>query len=220
MQRFLKKSFEDGDLVPQSKLYEIKHIGDYLYKRLLRSFAPNRQSISIQKFANSIQRLSIERLKEKLQTALQNKRNNQCVQSPGLPKYHVQDYNQKGYEVMISLIKIMARNDDGYALGRNFAFDASRLRMPARRSESTKTLPCLSRRQCRSNRGIYHNNTCLPPNNARGFAGVFPYSGQKLKPRNRNQPLGGVNNSIQRGRYINSPSSNVSWRKPGRMRKK
>jgi len=120
---------------------------------------------------------------------------------------------------MISLIKVLARNDDGYNLGRNFRFDASRLRMPARRSESTKTLPCMSRGQCRNNGGVYHNNSCLPPNNARGFTGVLPYSGQKLKPRNRNQPLGSMNNSIRRGTYINSPNSNISWRKPGRMRK-
>tara|TARA_B100000482_G_scaffold191072_1_gene175445 strand:- start:660 stop:1322 length:663 start_codon:yes stop_codon:yes gene_type:complete len=219
MQRILKRAFENGELQPQSKLFEIKHIGDYLYTRLLRSFAPNRQSISIRKFAKSIERLTIERLKEKLQTALQNKRNNQCIQSPGLLKYHVQDFNQKGYEVMINLIKIMARNDDGYNLGRNFRFDASRLRMPARRSDSAKTLPCMSRRQCMRNGGNFHNSTCLPQNNARGFAGVYPYSGQKRNPINRNQQLGGVNNSFRRGRYTKSPTSNVSWRKPGRMRK-
>ncbi len=219
MQRFITRQFRDNILTPQSELIDIKHIGPYLYRRLKQEFASRARTISIRSFARKIENLQLDNLKRKLQKALQNQHNNQCITIPGYEPYHVADVNEKGYEAMISLIKVLERNADGYGLGRNFVFDASRLRMPPKRSTISKNVSCLNRNNCAANGGVWHNRLCQPPSNARGFAGVYPYSGQKTKSRNQRASLGSINNSIRRGRYVRSPNRRVEWRRPGRMSK-
>ena len=218
MQRSIERSFRNNSLTPGSELIDVKHIGPYLYTRMRQQFAAGAATLTIRRFAGRIQNMGIDNLKKKLHTALQNARNNQCIRTPNRALYHVQDYNQKGYEAMINLIKVLARNGDGHNLGRNFRFDATRLRMPAMRNDDSKS--CLSRAACRQNNGIWHDNLCQPPRNARGFAGVFPRSGQKtIRQRDRSQPLGSHRNSIRRGRYARAPNSQTLWRRPGVMRK-
>lgn len=218
MRAIIKQQFSDGLLTPRSELSDIKHIGEYLYKGLKRTFAPNLNNLSIRTFSNKIKRLTLSELKTKLQSALQNKRNNQCINDK-MFKYHVPDYNRKGYEAMINLIKVLARNEDGYRLGNNFSFNANQLRMPPARSDDTKFVSCLSRQTCRRNGGNWNNGMCHPSSNSQGFSGIHPYSGQKTKPRNSRHKIGSINNSIRRGRYVNSPNSQIMWRKPGKMRK-
>lgn len=219
MQRQIQQSFQSGTFTPQTHLIELKHIGPYLYDRLRKTFAPNLQSLSFRRFARSIENLQLSTVKKKLQTAVQNRRNNQCIQTNSDVSHHVRDFNEKGYEALISLIKVMSRNNDGYNLGVRFVFDAAQLRMPRRRDDSTKTLPCLSRVRCGPRGGRFHNGLCLPPTNATGFSGVFPRSGQKTYNRNNNYELGSSKNSVRRGNYVNDPNSRTLWRKPGRMRK-
>ena len=120
---------------------------------------------------------------------------------------------------MISLIKVLDRGQDGYNLGHNFIFNAYRLRMPTRRSEDTKSIPCKSRNSCRRSGGQFYDGLCQPSSNSHGFPGVYPYSGQKTKKtQNHRKPRGSLHNSIRRGRYADSPTQNI-WRRPGRMRK-
>ena len=207
MQRFIQQRFQSGDLTPNSRLDEIKHIGDYLYDRLRRSLAPNRQILTIRMFARRIENMSIDALKSTLQKALQNARNNQCVRTPGQPKYHVPDYNYKGYEAMINLIKVLARNGDGHRLGQRFNFDANRLRMPPKRSEDSRFTPCLTRRTCQ---GSWRDGLCQPSSQSRGFPGVHGYTGQKKNRRTIFSP---------RGQHAQSDNVRYSWRKPRRMQK-
>ena len=211
MQRTLEREFRNGILTPRSTLLEIKFIGDYLYRRLIREFARNNASLSIQRFATRIQNMNLQTLKERLQKALQNKRNNQCVSKyRGGPKYHVADVNEKGYEAMIALIRILAQNRDGYNLGAGFRFDGTRLRKPRRRDDDTKFVPCLSRRNCNRSNRTFRNGVCTPRSRSTGFIGVGRHSGQKLTRHSGNM--------IRSGNYTR-PSNGVSWRKPGRLRK-
>lgn len=222
MLRLIRREFNNGNLVPNTELIELKHIGTYLYDRMLREFGRrNQQRLTIRSFANKIRNMNIDLLKRKLSKSLQNLRNNQCVHDPGKPKYHVQDVNQKGYEVMIALIKCLDRGDDGFNLGANFVFDSSQLRA-THRSESAKFVSCInSRRRCTNSGGIWTQGRCIPPSNARGFQGVHTYSGQKTyTPRDRRQRLGSERNSITRGQYTRSPNHpSQMWRRPGRMNK-
>tara|TARA_B110000008_G_scaffold187223_1_gene186033 strand:+ start:755 stop:1426 length:672 start_codon:yes stop_codon:yes gene_type:complete len=222
MQRYLSQEFQRGDLQPSSEMIEIKHIGPYLYNRLIKEFSRSR-ILTIRTFANRISSMSIDLLKRKLTKSLQNKRNNQCIPNGNKNNndlYHVQDVNQKGYEILLHLIRLLSRNGDGHNLGANFQFDASRLRLATRRSEDAKTSGCLSRSRCRRHGNTWHDSLCQPGRRSNGFYGVHPYSGQKTKQnRNARKPLGSINNSIRRGRYARSPNSNILWRRPGRMRK-
>jgi hypothetical protein len=212
MQREIARRFARNDLNPSSQLIELPHIGEYLYKRILRKFAPNNRIITIRGFARRIQNMNINTLITKLQEALQNKRNNQCIQTNTnrFGFYHVPDYNLKGWESMISLIKVLNNGRDGYALGNNFSFDIRQLRMPRRRDENTKYASCLSPRQCRRSNNVYHNGLCQPHTHTIGFQGVRPYSGQKIKSNH---------NSRLRGHYAASPNRRYLWRHAGRMRK-
>ena len=211
MQRELERDFRNGILTPRSTLLEIKFIGDYLYRRLIREFARNHASLSIQRFATRIQNLNLQSLKERLQKALQNKRNNQCVSTyRGGPEYHVADVNEKGYEAMVALIRILAQNRDGYNLGAGFHFDGTRLRKPRRRDDDTKFVPCLSRRSCNRRNYAFRNGVCIPRSRSNGFIGVGRHTGQKITPHSRNLS--------RRGTYTQR-SNGVSWRKPGRLRK-
>lgn len=219
MQRFITRQFRDNILTPRSELIDIKHIGPYLYRRLKGEFASRSITMTIRSFARRIENLQLDNLKRKLQKALQNQHNNQCVTLPGYAPYHVSDVNEKGYEAMISLIKVLDRNGDGYGLGRNFVFDSTQLRMPQKRSAITKTVACLPRNRCVTRGATWHNGLCQPLSNARGFAGVYPYSGQKTRSRNRRGRLGSINNSVRRGQYARSPNGRVEWRRPGRMSK-
>lgn len=209
MQRTIIGQFNRGELTPRSEMIELKHIGPYLYERLRRSFARNTRILTIQRFASSIQNMSIDNLKRRLQTALQNARNNQCI-GQGNNVHHVRDYNEKGYEVLINLIKVLANNRDGHGLGRNFRFNASQLRMPNRRHDETKIAPCLSRGRCRSRGFRYRDGLCTPRSDRTGFPGVSSRTGQKINSRN---------NSIRRGRYTRPDENGVEWRRPGFMRK-
>lgn len=209
MQRQIERQFRNNILTPQSELIEINHIGNYLYERLKKKFN-NTRRLSIKTFARKIQNLSIDTLKRKLQIALQNKRNNQCVRTPRKPLYHVPDYNVKGYEAIISLIKILARNRDGHGLGSNFTFDENLLRMPARRHDESKHLPCLSRSTCLRNNGTWNDGLCQPNHTRRGFPGIHSYTGQKMSRRT---------NKMQRGQYASSRNSNTKWRRPSRLNK-
>ena len=215
MQRLIVQQFRNGLLSPNSELQELKYIGPYLYKRLINEFDNTRNTLTIRRFSQKIFNMSINTLKHKLQKALQNRRNNQCIRN-GTNLYHVPDFNEKGYEVMINLIKVMDRNLDGYGLGNRFTFDSRLLRKPPKRQD--QSVSCKARNTC-NNRGIWINNLCIPTNSrTRGFPGVFPYSGQKTYKRSRNNALGSIHNSIRRGQYVND-SRNVYWRKPGRMPK-
>lgn len=211
MQRELERDFRNGILTPRSTLLEIKFIGDYLYRRLIREFARNHASLSIQRFATRIQNLNLQSLKERLQKALQNKRNNQCVSKyRGGPEYHVADVNEKGYEAMVALIRILAQNRDGYNLGAGFRFDGTRLRKPRRRDDDTKFVPCLSRRSCNRRNYAFRNGVCIPRSRSNGFIGVGRHTGQKITRHSRNL--------TRRGTYTQR-SNGVSWRKPGRLSK-
>jgi hypothetical protein len=218
MQRYIAQQFARGDLNPRSEMIELKHIGPYLHERLRRSFARNTSTLTIRRFASSIQNMSVTNLKRRLQTALQNARNNQCIGTGGRI-HHVQDFNEKGFEVLISLIKVLANNRDGHNLGRNFQFDASALRMPPRRDDDAKIAGCLSRGRCRSRGYRWRNGLCVPNANSTGFSGVYPTSGQKTRPRNQNYELGTIRNSVKRGRYTQADENGVEWRRPGFMRK-
>lgn len=211
MQREITRQFTQNKLVPSSQLIELPFIGEYLYKRIVRKFAQNSRNLTIRGFARRIQNMSANTLIRKLQEALQNKRNNQCVQSDTgrYGYYHVSDYNLKGWESMISLIKVLNNGRDGHGLGNNFSFDARQLRMPRRRDESTKYASCLTPRQCRRSNNVYHNGLCQPQTNRIGFQGVSPYGGQKIKS----------NNNRRRGNYSSSPNGRYLWRHSGRMRK-
>lgn len=111
---------------------------------------------------------------------------------------------------MINLIKIIDRNQDSHNLGRNFTFDASRLRKPHKRSEASKYLPCeKSRSRCRQLGGRFVSR-CYPPSSSRGFVGVGAYSGQKLR-RSSGTRI--------HGRYSRHPGDSQKWRIPGRLSK-
>lgn len=213
MQRSIERDLNSRNILPRSEIIELKHIGPYLYKRLIKEFAPNRQSLTIRRFATKIQNMSIDQLKFRLQKALQNKRNNQCIQSNGY-MYHVPDFNTKGYEMMINLIKVLSRNENNFGFRHRFTFNARELRKPS--TVSTSNLTCLSRRSCP--RGRWRDGLCQPDNRAHGFPGVHPFSGQKTYARHENRQLGSSHNSIRRGRYAQG-SGSVMWRRPGKMRK-
>lgn len=216
----LRRDFGNNTIRPTSELIELKHIGEYLYRRLVQEFGRrNQRRLTIQGFAGKIRNLSIDRLQHKIMKALQNRRNNQCVGRDGA-LYHVQDVNQKGYEMIVALIKTLDRGYDGHGLGANFAFDSSHL-TTMRRTNDTKHIPCISnRRDCRRANGTWKQNTCLPSNHARGFPGVHPHSGQKTHAsRNNSYRLGSNQNSLRRGSYIQSNQSPISWRIPGAMRR-
>lgn len=217
MRRYIKSSFENGSLTPYSELIDLKHIGPYLYRRLKREFSTNQ--LTVRRFANKIKNLSIDVLKNRIQKALQNLRKNECIQT----KYgllHVQDYNEKGYEAIISLIRVLANGEDGHQLGRHFSFDASQLRMAPKRHDITKYISCKRRNQCTGVNERWDNGQCKPSNNrVRGFPGIYPHSGQKTYKRNRRYPLGSIRNSRKHGRYSRNRNNEVMWRTPGRLRK-
>jgi len=215
MQRQLIALFRNGSLQPSSELVDLKHIGPYLYARLKREFAPTSQRLTIRMFSNRIKNLSIEALKKKLQKSLQNRRNNQCVASNNTAFYHVADFNEKGYEILISLIKVLDKNGDGYNMGNGFRFNANELKKPTKRSDDTKYMSCLSRVQCRRNGGNWSQGVCIPSNDRTGFPGVSPHSGQKTRSRIQSHRLGSFNNSIRRGQYVRS--GRYLWRRPGSM---
>lgn len=216
MQREIERRFQNGEYRPGTHLIHLKHIGPYLYQRLCAAFRV--QSLTIEQFARRVRDFSADQLKQKLQRALQNARNNQCIPGNGrIDMYHVADYNSKGYEALISLLRVLARNGDGYNIGQGFRFNPSRILL-RRRNDDTKDMACMDRQQCAAHHGTYHDNLCQPNRRRQGFEGVAPYSGQKhIRPRNRNAALGSMQNSITRGRYAQSPQANVYWRRPGRM---
>ena len=210
MQRIIVRMFRNGDLTPLSPIIDVPSIGPYLYARLKRSLSPRTRELTIRMFAHKIRRMNTDRLKTTLQRGLQNRRNNECVRSrPRRPLYHVPDFNLYGWKAIISLIKVLHRNQDGHQLGNGFVFDVNSLRMPHARSESAKTLPCVSRQRCGRQGGTYRDGLCQPPNAARGFPGVHLHSGQRAR---RGQ--GNI-----RGRYATSANRQTMWRRPGSLRK-
>lgn len=218
MRRSIRSSFENGTLTPQSELIELKHIGSYLYRRLQREFSPN-HTLTIKRFANKIQNLSLHDLKHRIHKALQNLRKNECIATnSGL--HHVQDVNEKGYETIINLIKVLANNEDGHNLGRNFRFEASRLRKPPKRHDITKAVSCKKRNECLNANETWNNGLCKPSNNSiKGFSGIYPFSGQKTYKRNNRYVIGSIRNSRKHGKYSHNSNTNVMWRRPGKLRK-
>lgn len=208
MRATIRRAFADGTLTPQSTLDELKHIGPYLYRRMTREFAPTRRRLTIRTFASRISPMSLDVLKSRVQRSLQNERKNQCVPSTQGKTYHVADFNTKGYEAILTLIRVLARNEDGYNLGRRFQFDGSRLRMPPQRTDNTKFIAChRTRSRCRRNSGVWADGQCHPRGRARGFPGVSPYSGQRYDRRR-----------IMHGQYSRK-SKTERWRRPGRLNK-
>ena len=129
----------------------------------------------------------------------------------------MRDFNEKGYEVLINLIKVLASNEDGYHLGDNFNFNANKLRMAPKRHDITRTIACQNRRNCQ---GIWNDGQCHPRNNnVIGFPGIYPHSGQKTHTRNISHTLGSQRNSKRHGKYSKPLNSRILWRKPGRLRK-
>ena len=203
MQRRIQSMVGRGELHESSNLDAIPYIGPYLYGGLRRTFAPCARDVTIRRFARAIERFDIPTVKGRLQTALQNERNNQCVRQSPTTMYHISDYNQKGYQAMLAVIKVIAREP----VGRRFAFDARQLRMPPRRSASAKGRPCLSRRHCP--RGRWYDGLCQPDDATRGFDGVHPFSGQSWRRRS---------SRVRRGRYARSRTGSKRWRRPGPLR--
>ena len=206
MQREIVRRFRDGRLLPTSSMMDVPHIGPYLFHRMKREFAPNRASFTLRMFASRIQSLTHQQIAHRLQRALQNRRNNQCVptQSPTTNNgmYHVADYNLHGYKAIVSLVQVMASHRDGHNLGRNFTFDARRLRA-THRDHDSKYVPCMSRARCT---GIWYDRMCQPSAQTRGFPGVAGRTGQKF-----------ASNKLRRGQYAKSPQGGRTWRRPRRM---
>lgn len=206
--------FQNQQLAPASELIEVPHIGPYLYDRIRREFTTNVRSLSIRGFASSVQNMSLDTLQRRLQKALQNARNNQCVSSRRpYRSYHVPDVNKLGYAAMIGLVKtIGAGNDGGHNLGRNWRLDASRLRLPRERSNGSKYLSCIkTRTACQNRGGVFVNRMCQPQPGDEGFPGVRPHAGQKVATRNNTNP--------RRGNYVQSANGATQWRMPGALPK-
>lgn len=213
MRRSIRIAFENGTLSPESELVDLKHIGPYLYRRLKKEFAPSASRLTVKRFISKIKRLSFTTLKQRLQKSLQNRRSNECVRSTNNTLYHVPDLNEKAYEAIICLIKVLA-----FDRGIHFTFDASQFRKPPRRSDIAKTISCTSRRNCQRLGGEWNNNLCMPRQNVQGFSGIYPHSGQKMYRRDYTRPLGSLRNSVRRGRYSKSRTDSF-WRRPGTLRK-
>lgn len=211
LQRRMRRMFATGELRPSSLLTDVPFIGDYLYGRLQRTLECTRRPLTIRRFATRIAPLPIDQVKSILQVAMQNRRNNQCVvQSHTGRSYHVADYNVKGYESMIALLRCLGAGSDGSGLGAPFVFDARRLHPPRSRHADTKHLPCVrSRRACERLGGVYYDGLCQPVRSRRGFPGVASHTGQKRASGRR-----------RRGRYAQAPDGRQTrWRRPGPMPK-
>lgn len=201
-------SFRDGSLRPSSSMRDVPYIGPYLHEGLRRVFAPGKHTITINRFARSIELLERDVVMEKIQRALQNARANRCVRNP--TPYHIPDVNTMAWRSVVTLVRIMSRGDDGYGLGRRFQFDARRLRMPTNRQRASKSSACLTRRECATRRdSIFSDGLCMPlSRNTKGFDGVGNHPGQKTSKRTR----------YSRGaKYARHPSGRCRWRRPSRQ---
>jgi len=130
------RRFKDGELLPSSMITDMKHIGPYLGDRLRDTFSPHATTFTIGTFAESISQLSTEQLRERLKSALQNKRARECVDRKH-GEYQVRAVNDRGWRACVALIRTLAKGKDGHGMGTNFAFDASRLRVPRARERTT-----------------------------------------------------------------------------------
>ena len=206
MQAEIARRFRTGELTPRSSVEDVKHIGPYLADRLRQTFSPRARVLTIRVFARRIAPMTIEQLRSKLQRALQNERSNQCVPSSTYGRYHVRDVNDRGWRACRALVHTLARGRDGHGLGAGFAFDYTRLRNPPARGEEAKHVGCVrTRRACIRAGGVWHDGLCMPPSHQRGFEGVSPHSGQRLRHGQR-----------RRGDYATSPGGE-RWRRPGRL---
>lgn len=206
--REIRRGFQTGALTPATRLYELRHIGPYLYRRLVRAFArAGAGQLTIRGFFHGIRRLDSDALKSRLQRALQNERNNRCVPSRRSPngKHRVADYNRLAYKTMLSLARAGAAGDDGHGLCAGARYDARALRLPAYREEITKHVSCSGRRGCR---GVYADGLCQPARRARGFDGVSPFAGQ----------ASGRGGQRRRCAYA-AERGGTRWRRPGRCSK-
>lgn len=206
MQRVLTRMFRDGTLGPDSPIDALPHIGPYLSTQLLREFSPRQPTVRglVQRLA----RLGDDSIRRRLQTALQNRRANQCVQWSDDIRYHVPDINHKGWETCISLIKVCYQGRDGHALARTMRCNPSRLRMPNARSYQSKVSGCLRQAECIADaERVFADRLCMPADwRSHGFVGVHPHPGQKSES---------VANSRGR-RYARHPVRG-RWRTPGRQ---
>jgi hypothetical protein len=208
MQTELARAFRTGQIHADTIMSELPHIGDYLYMGLSRTFLKDRRrTLTIRRFANSIQDLDAQTLKTLMQRALQNQRANECVQTSSGEYYHIPDINQRGYETVVALIRCLAAGRDGKGLGDHFRFNRRQLRLPHRRDEEAKSVGCLDREQCGKGHGTgtWRDGLCVPTRpTARGFEGVYPHSGQRRK-----------RGETMRGRY--AQADGVAWRFPERL---
>ena len=203
MQNEISNAFRDGTLTPSSTINEVKWIGTYLYKGLIHEFAPTNNRLSIRGFCGKIRNLADDALKFRLKQSVKNNRANKCIQNYKNEGYHVQEINNKGWEALISLIKVIVKGNSGYDFG-SFNFNYRVLKLPPKRESDTKKLGCLSRRECRINGGIYSDGLCQTRNmNHHGFEGIDSSRGQKKRSR---VPVLG---------YAQSPiDSQIYWKKP------
>lgn len=213
MRRRLERLFQNGILGPQSQMRDVPHIGPYLYDRLCRGFGV--RQLTIATFARRLEGLSVERIRWRLERALQNERNNRCVPSVAQRRrlmYHVPDVNAKGYETLLALIRLLIARGDGHrmagpALRR---LNPRLLYAPARRPDVTRHFGCVdTSRRCARAGGVFADGLCQPPTGVRrGFPGVRPYAGQTAT----------VQENRRRGAYA-APRNGQSWRRPGAVRK-
>lgn len=202
MQRAIARAFAEGALRPSSEIGAIKHVGPMLAEGLRRVFSPRARRLTIRVFARRIAPLDVPTLRSKLQHALQNRRANQCVDG-----YHVRDVNLQGWKACRALIATLARGRDaGHALGAAFRFDHRGLRNPPSRGTAAATVGCIRNpRACRAAGGTFSRRLCHPPAEQRGFEGVSPFAGQRLRRGQR-----------PRGQYV-ATADGARWRRPGAL---
>ena len=202
MQRELRKLVDAGELRRNSPIEHLPNIGEYLGKRISRTF--NNRNLTVGRFLAATAKLDQNEFVTKLQRALQNERANQCTPD----KYHVAEVNVRAWVSVVSLLKVME------ALGRRFQFQAARLRLPPSRSEAAKFCACLSRSECRKRKPqcAWHDDLCLPRDEgAVGAPGIRPFSGQKAAAR--------AQASTRRFPYSLHPGERYKWRRSGAVRK-
>lgn len=240
--RELRRAFRRGELTPQSSVRDLKNIGGYLENRLLSSFSGGRAGpLTVARLAAQTRNLGSERLRRKIDEALQNLRGNQCVPvSSRRPRelYHVPEVNRGGWITLVALFKTLHRGEDGYGLApRGYRADLSLFR-DVQRTSDAKRCGCLSRpRSCRASPTgcVWIDRLCQPGSaRARGYPGVGSRPGQKLSARNRRaaqremtraarQPARrSRDRSTRRDRRAgHAPrryadrSSRIKWRRPG-----
>ena len=178
MDQYVATGFASGRLTPDTSLLAVNGIGQYLYDRIRRGLNfPVGNDITIHDFVKKFKRKSAAYVNKILQTVLQNKRANQCVNDNTVSNskvYQVGDINKRGYEVCVAILRYAKTNDDMKS-GLRFG----RLMNLSDRTDDTKSCPCQPRSKCTGDcRWI--GNACISRDNtnATGFDGVDVKPGQ------------------------------------------